>query len=157
MPRSHYVDSLFSLNIKCVLFGILLVSLVNDWFKIPKNNMLVSAVIFVGGYVLMSWYDHWYNCDERLKSGTSVIGLAMVDSIFKPDSIPDKEGGMSLEKGNKIRRRNIFVFHSLLVAPLLFYIGYFGKETPDQIWPVLIGLAALVLFYHGIQLFNHLR
>lgn len=48
-----------------------------------------------------------------------------------------------------ITGRGIYLFHMLVVAPLLMYVGYTGVNTPQMIFNILMLLAVLVFLYHG--------
>lgn len=54
----------------------------------------------------------------------------------------------------------IYLFHTLFVAPLLFYIGYmnnFGSSKPNKmIYNLLILLAIVVFSYHSYRAYSHL-
>lgn len=45
----------------------------------------------------------------------------------------------------------IAIFHVILVAPTLFYVGFQRAATPDWIYNVLLAFGVLVLVYHGFK------
>ena len=51
-----------------------------------------------------------------------------------------------------ITPRNIYIFHMLVVAPLLMYVGYNGPNTDPNIFTALMALATLVFLYHSYRL-----
>lgn len=58
----------------------------------------------------MAWYDHYYNCTDKLLSGKYGV-QAVLDSPFKPGSLA---------------ARNVYLFHGLFVLPLFMFLTY-GK------------------------------
>jgi hypothetical protein len=53
-----------------------------------------------------------------------------------------------------LQRSQVNLLHILVVAPLLFYVGYNRAETPEIVFNVLVVLALLVLLYHGNAYIN---
>lgn len=45
----------------------------------------------------------------------------------------------------------IAVFHVVVVAPLLLWVGFNRAATPDWIYNLMFGLGILVLIYHGYK------
>lgn len=43
----------------------------------------------------------------------------------------------------------IYLFHILIVAPLLIYIGYSGSKTPEMLFKLLLIFGILVIIYHS--------
>ena len=77
-----YVNTPTNLNTKCVVFGGILSLLY--WFIPNSKNIFMIPAIFTVAYVVMAWYDEMYGCQDRLYSGSSSWGMAILDSIFKP-------------------------------------------------------------------------
>lgn len=148
---SPYVTGPFAFNVKCVVFGL---SLCAAYWYLPPRVVTLLPLIFIAGYIAMGWYDELYNCDTRLKSGTSPLGLAMLDTPFKPETSTagPGSGNLSVSEGAVFRKRNIFLLHLVIVAPLLFYLAAYGSESDPRVWPLLGGLAMLVTAYHGGRL-----
>lgn len=54
--------------------------------------------------------------------------------------------------------RHVNLFHFLVFAPLLIYVGYYGmnNETVDRrAYIVLLILGILALYFHGQKLLNY--
>jgi hypothetical protein len=49
------------------------------------------------------------------------------------------------------------IFHVLIIAPLLLYIGFHRAATPDWVYMSLLAIGLVVLIYHSIRLFLRLR
>jgi hypothetical protein len=43
---------------------------------------------------------------------------------------------------------SIYLFHALIIAPLLIYIGYNGNKTSPVLFKLLLVLGIVVLIYH---------
>jgi hypothetical protein len=145
------------LNSKCVIFGILMATFY--WFLSCNPNVFVLPVIFTASYVAMGWYDEMFNCSKRLLSGSNSWGMAILDSIFKPQR---EHGDEYIESKNvlaqnqeKIYKRYTYLFHALVVAPLLIYIGWDkGKGFSKHLFSPLLGLGLLGASYHSLRLFK---
>lgn len=76
----------------------------------------------------MAVYDHLYNCDKPLLSGKA-FGPNTLDSIFKPqrrntksqEKMPKNTQFSKNQEKEYLKR--VYLFHTLIVAPLLIYIG----------------------------------
>jgi hypothetical protein len=45
----------------------------------------------------------------------------------------------------------VILFHLLVIVPLFLWVGFQRAATPEWLYNVLIGMGALVLFYHGYK------
>ena len=54
-----------------------------------------------------------------------------------------------MDQGSQIN-----LFHVLVVAPLLFYVGYNKCDTHELVFNLLMVIAILVLLYHGYRYLN---
>ena len=139
MAGGIFVDQPFSLNPKCVVFG---VSLCLAYWNLPaKRNSWMILFIFSLGYITMAWYDHMYKCQGKMYSGTSPVGQAVITSTLKPQ----------LEQ-ERLQKRNVYLFHMLVIAPLLIYVGFHGKKVDTRAYAPLLGVGILALAYHGYRL-----
>ena len=43
----------------------------------------------------------------------------------------------------------IVLFHILVIAPLLFWVGFARADTPNWVYTVLFVLGLIVLLYHS--------
>ena len=153
----------FEPNIKCIVFGTILI-LLYLWISSEPNYYLLP-LIFVGAYVAMAWYDYFYDCEQRLYSGTGVIGVSTLDAVFKPQqrnlaaddpkNVPEKEAFLLQGRGEqeKAYLKKVYLFHCIVVVPLLAYIGIRGQNTPPGVFGGLLGLASIAGLYHGYRLF----
>lgn len=161
MAGGIFVDQPFVFNPKCVYFGIALIA---AYWYLPAKNVYILPVIFITAYISMAWYDHFYQCQyDKLYSGTG-YGNALLDSIFKPqrrNEIPNKLSNpnnykiLQSEEQETIYLRNVYLFHLIFVAPLLFYIGNYGLSD-NKISQMINIIASIVVLYHGYR-FVHPR
>lgn len=157
MAGGIFTNRPFEANPKCIVFaGFLALAY---WYTAPKHstsdrygrNPWLLPIIFVAAYVAMAWYDYAYDCSVKLKSGSSPIGAAVADSIFKPQ-YRDADDGTESEQ-EKIYRRNVYLFHVMFVAVPLLYVGFARNPSRDVRYAVgLLGTGALL--YHGYRVFN---
>lgn len=134
----------FVLNIKCIIFSLIMMALFLLKPNI-KSNLVLGAtlfVIFVIAYVAMAWYDYYYDCRLLpLQRGTkSLTGL------LKPEIHSEKQ----IDESN-MKRGNLAIYasHILFISPLLLYIAYYKGKVNKIIYPILIVLAMFTLIYHG--------
>jgi hypothetical protein len=147
MANGIFINRPFSFNIKCIIFGLILV--IGYWKASGKNvNFWLFPLIFVVAYIAMAWYDELYNCSDRLRSGRSGV-VSVVDSIFKPQlrnlSLPD-----SAPDQVYLYKRNMHMFHAFIAMPLFMYVTY-GK---GGVVSLAFGLAFLGFIYHMFALIN---
>lgn len=139
----------FELNIKCIIFSIIIMLLFLYKPTIKSNLVLgiILFVIFVISYVAMAWYDYFYECRILpFKRGEkSLTGL------LKPPIHNDRQiNNRNREKGHMI----IYLSHILFIVPLLVYIAYYKQKVNKMIYPILIVLALFTVLYHGVAMLS---
>ncbi len=155
MAGGIFTERPFEPNPKCILLGFIFMLLY--WFIPDEKNVFMLPVIFIVVYVLVAWYDFVYHCDDKMFTGTSTpVGIS--DSIFKPQRRNDNRNyprdKYLVEDQEGAYLRNVYLFHLIIIMPLLGYIGYMGTNTPKQAYAPLLGLSILGAFYHGTRLFT---
>lgn len=145
MAGGIFTDRPFSPNIKCILFG-LSVSLLHVY--LPRDNLLVIALIFVIAYVAMAWYDAMYDCSDKMLSGKwSSTG------IFKPQyRFPHKQSVL-VSNQEKQYLKKVYLFHALWVAPLLIYVGAKGAMANPNAFGATLALGIMAGLYHSFRLY----
>jgi len=137
----------FVLNIKCIIFSLIIMSLFLYKPNIKTNTVLYSTlfIIFVISYVAMAWYDYFYDCRiSPLKRGKhSVTGL------FKPPVYSKEQLTPTTNKKNNII---IYGSHILLIVPLLLYIVVYKNNVNKITYPIVGVLAIFTLLYHSVHL-----
>ena len=151
-----YINKKTSFNPKCVYFSFAVIAFY--WYNNPAPNLYLVPLIFVFAYVAMSWYDLAYDCDDKLKSGNSPLGLAAVDSIFKPQYKNSKKGPRSKDlvppnEQTRLFQRNVYLFHIIYVGPILLYFGLYPPTDP-RAYTFLAALGLLALLYHAARFFQ---
>tara|TARA_B110000261_G_C12783623_1_gene237447 strand:- start:6 stop:467 length:462 start_codon:yes stop_codon:yes gene_type:complete len=137
----------FELNIKCIVFSIIIM-LLFLYKPIIKTKLLLGLIlfsIFVISYVAMAWYDYFYECRILpFKRGEkSLTGL------LKPPIQDERQlNNRNREKGHMI----IYLSHIIFIVPLLVYISYYKQKVNKMTYPILIVLAIFTLLYHGVAM-----
>ena len=144
MAGGLFVDQPFHPNPKCLLFSVLIMALY--WFSPPNKNMFMLPVIFLVSYVAMAWYDYAYHCNTLMYSGKTSLGSA----IFKPQRRQNQHTFVKNQEQAYLQR--VYIFHLVAVVPLLIAVGYYGKHTPPNLFPILLTLGILALGYHSFRL-----
>ena len=134
----------FVLNIKCIIFSIIIMALflINPVIKNKLILGLTLFIIFVVAYVAMAWYDYYYDC--RLLPLQR--GQKSLTGLLKPDVHSQKQlNSTNMKRGNMM----IYASHIAFIVPLLMYIAYYKGKVNNMIYPILIVLAIFTLIYHG--------
>ena len=134
----------FVLNIKCIIFSIIIMALflINPVIKNKLILGLTLFIIFVVAYVAMAWYDYYYDC--RLLPLQR--GQKSLTGLLKPDVHSQKQlNSTNMKRGNMM----IYASHIAFIVPLLMYIAYYKGKVNNMTYPILIVLAIFTLIYHG--------
>ena len=54
----------FSLNIKCIIFTLILAG---GYWYLPHKNPWILAFLIWSPYIVLAWYDYSYDCKDKLK------------------------------------------------------------------------------------------
>lgn len=152
MAGGIFSDQPFYFNPKCIVISLILMI---AYWTLPYRNPFMLPVIFVVGYVAIAWYDYLYNCDSKMYSGTFPISIATLDSWAKPqrrkETIPDNPNNLLLDQEMAYKKK-IHALHVIAIAPILFYIGWYGAKSNKNIWAVVGSIAFLTILYHGLRI-----
>jgi hypothetical protein len=150
----------FTLNIKCIIFSIIIMIIYT--FRPPilslGPSLLVYFLIFVISYVALAWYDYFYSCEQLPLFKSTGGGLT---DYLKPKMHEPEKQKEHLFSQKEIDKNNItiYVLHILIIVPLLLYIGLKAQKTPKEAFYVLLVLSAFTAVYHGFRLLGtaHLK
>lgn len=152
MAGGIFADQPFVVNPKCVVISIILMIL---YWMLPYRNPFMLPVIFLVGYVAIAWYDYLYNCDLKMYSGSSPVASAIFNDWGKPQrrfDKPEPNAPKLVDKQELAYKKKVYLFHALLIAPFLFYVGWYGKKANKNIWSVVGSVAFVTILYHGLRL-----
>lgn len=153
MAGGIFADQPFYPNFKCIIIGIILMVL---YWVLPYRNPFMLPIIFLVGYIAIAWYDYLYNCEAQMYSGTFPVGSATLDAWAKPQRRFEKHNNQDItnlvEKQELVYKKKIYAMHALFIAPLLYYLGWYGKNANKNIWSVVGTVGFLVVLYHGLRL-----
>lgn len=144
----------FTLNIKCVIFSLICVSLF--LYKPEFENLYVLyGVLFVIAtisYVSMAWYDYYFNCDILpLKKGKYSWQQYIKPPPHEPKKQIDNSDTSDITIDERRKLYLIYGSHILFIVPLLVYLALYKKTVNPIVYPILGTLAAFTLFYHGFS------
>jgi len=144
----------FVFNIKCIIFSLLciLLFLINP-SKIYNKKYLISIIlliIFVLAYVLMAWYDYYYDC-RILPLKKAKYSLT---ELIKPDAhiLAKQVEYIDDMKDTRQRKIIIYLFHIILIIPLITYISYYQSKSHTVSFILLGVLTVFTLLYHSTEL-----
>ena len=142
----------FELNIKCVIFSVIIIGL---FFYCPPKmnigwNIFISFILFVVAYVAMAWYDYKFECMKlALKRGSK----GGITTLFKPE--PHTESQTNSSKDTKDDRQLTMaltnIYHLFIITPLVIYIGVYGDKSNQNAIVVLIANLAFAILYHSVR------
>ena len=140
----------FVLNIKCIVFSLIIMSIFLYEPKIENNMILYPTlfIIFVVSYVAMAWYDYFYDCKSLpLKRGKLSLTGEFKPPIHSKDQINNNNN-------NNNNKHNVIIYasHILFIVPLLLYIVVYRNNVNKLTYPIVGVLAIFTLLYHGVSL-----
>ena len=157
MAGGIFPNQPFVLNIKCIVFSIIII-LLCMFSPLGKLNgiYLYSAMflVFVLSYVALAWYDYYYKCQfDPLKTGKiSFTGLFKPHTFGLKDT-PEREEARELKtKYGFLDHKMIYAFHIIVIVPILLYLAYRGNKSNTYVYPILGFLGIMTLLWHGGKL-----
>ncbi len=144
----------FELNIKCVIFSVIVIGLF--FYQPPDMNIywkiFVSFVLFVIAYVGMAWYDYKFDCQKlALKKSTSKFGIT---GLAKPPAYTESQldrTKMSKEEKD-LDWTLINLYHLIILTPNLLYVGI-NRDNSNQMSIILLIINfAFGIIYHGVRM-----
>ena len=154
MSGGIFPDYPFTLNIKCIIFSIIIMMIYS--YCPPQVSFMtrniIYFIIFVISYVSLAWYDYYYECSQ-LPLQRSSVGLTQ---YFKPPVYDVKRQSEHMFSQKELDKNNvmIYVMHLLLFVPLLLYVGFKGAKSNIIVFNILIVVAAFTAVYHGFRLLS---
>lgn len=118
MAGGLFDDQPFALNIKCIVFSLLLAA--GYWF-LPQKRLWVLAALLYFPYLALAWYDYYYGCQNDLLQPTVFPFGEYLYLPFKPPDYKQRYENMSPEKKDKLHRYSTFI-GAVLVGILLVVI-----------------------------------
>lgn len=144
MAGGIYSDRPFSVNPKCLAVAGLTV-IVAEMINHFGWHIIFDPILFVLVYVGLAWYDHAYNCSDKLQTGkygpTGPFG-----SIWKPGKT---------KEDMPYHIRNVRIFH-IVVLTMILYVAFARGKSPDWVFLLLGVIAGVGILYHGIKLSHYL-
>ena len=141
----------FAFNIKCIVFALIQMALFLYKPTFATNYSLYGTlfIIFVVAYVAMAWYDAFFDCRILpLRRGEYSL-----QKFIKPSPhMPEKQVEWSCEQDTKRKNILVYLFHLLLIAPLIGYVAINKTKVAPMVYPILGALALFTLGYHGSYL-----
>ena len=108
----------FSVNIKCIVFTLLLAA--GYWFA-PHKNLWVLAFLLWFPYIALAWYDYAYACRDKLDPTIVPFGR-MFWLPFKPQGYKDEFHKMADEQIQLMNRVDHLVGWTVVAAAVTWYL-----------------------------------
>jgi hypothetical protein len=93
-----------ALNIKCVIFSILIAG---GYWYLPHKSIPVLVALLYFPYLALAWYDYIYKCEYKLQPTLFPFGRWLY-LPFKPQEYKDEYKNLSVDSKEKIARWDRF-------------------------------------------------
>lgn len=123
MAGGVYTGRPFSFNVKCILFT---AAVAGGYWWLPARSLWVLAVLLWLPYVAMAWYDHLYDCSDKM--GPTIVPFGRWLFLpFKPQGYEDEYHKMAQNQIDSMRRLD-HVLGWTLVVLLVVWAGLTWKK-----------------------------
>lgn len=117
MSGGIFPDRPFSLNIKCIIFTIIIA--LGYWY-LPYKNVYVLIFLLWLPYIALSWYDYAYDCEDKIQPTLFPYGR-YIFLPFKPQGYKQEFDKLSEEQIKKMNELD----HNITWSLLILIFGYF--------------------------------
>jgi hypothetical protein len=118
MSGGIFPDRPFSLNIKCIIFTIIIA--LGYWY-LPYKNVYVLIFLLWLPYIALSWYDYAYDCEDKIQPTLFPYGR-YIFLPFKPQGYKQEYDKLTPEQINKMNELD----HNITWSIIILIIAYFG-------------------------------
>uniref|UniRef100_A0A6C0H7P6 Uncharacterized protein n=1 Tax=viral metagenome TaxID=1070528 RepID=A0A6C0H7P6_9ZZZZ len=107
----------FHFNIKCIIFTLFLSG---GYWYLPKKNIFILFFLLWFPYILLAWYDYFYNCQDKMMPTLIPFGRY----IFLPFKPPDYQNEYNKLPDNAIKSMDLIDHITLwtLFIIIIFFI-----------------------------------
>ena len=109
-----------------------------------RSVIYASHILFGLAWVVMGYLGLKQKLSGDLYDGLKALAIAII--AFH---------GYKLLTGPEFRRM-VYLFHVVVIAGILLYLGIKGRKSPSLIYYIMIVLGAIATLYHGYSLYNEL-
>lgn len=113
MAGGLFDDQPFSLNIKCIIFTLLLAC---GYWYLPQKNVYILLALLYFPYLALAWYDYAYKCQVGLLQPTIFPFGEYVYLPFKPPDYKERYEALTGERKKYMR------FYSAILGGLVALI-----------------------------------
>jgi hypothetical protein len=106
MAGGLFDDQPFALNIKCIIFSLLLAA---GYWYLPQKNILVLLALLYFPYLALAWYDYFYDCRKGQLQPTVFPFGEYLYLPFKPPDYKERYNELSQERKDTIKRYGRFI------------------------------------------------
>ena len=109
----------FALNIKCIIFTLLVAG--GYWFT-PKKKLWILAALLYFPYLAMAWYDYHYQCQYGLLEPTVFPFGEYLYLPYKPPDYKERYNKMPQERKDTMKKYGRFLAAVILGVVLVLYV-----------------------------------
>lgn len=129
-------------------------NLVADPEKVYKKKVYALHFLFVApllGYV------GWYGSKSNKHIWAVVGAVAILAFLYHGGRMFYPRLTTLCPEEGKAERENLlglYILHVAVIAPVLAYVAWRGKNSDPRVWITLLSLAVLTFVYHAFRFFN---
>lgn len=112
MAGGIYTGRPFSFNVKCIVFT---AALAGGYWALPPRNVWVLLVLLWLPYIAMAWYDHAYDCRDKMSPTLVPFGRYLF-LPFKPQPYKNEFHKLAASQIQAMDRLDHAVGWTLLIA-----------------------------------------
>jgi hypothetical protein len=109
----------FSLNIKCIIFTLLIAG--GYWYT-PKKKLWILVALLYFPYLALAWYDYYYKCQVGLLQPTVFPFGEYLYLPYKPPDYKDRYNQMPQEHKDKMKEYGRFLAAVLVGLLVVWYV-----------------------------------
>lgn len=124
MAGALYPGRPFSFNVKCIVFT---AAVAGGYWWFPPRKWWVLALLSWLPYVAMAWYDHAYDCRDRMDPTLVPFGRFLF-LPFKPDSYKREYTKMADAQVQTMQRTDHIIGWTLVVFAAAYVVHLYSKN-----------------------------
>lgn len=114
----------FALNIKCIIFTLLLAG---GYWYLPQRRLWILVALLYFPYLALAWYDYYYDCRQGLLQPTVFPFGEYLYLPFKPPDYKERYDQMSDEKKSTMKQYGRFAAAVIVGILIVLYFFLFKK------------------------------
>lgn len=111
----------FSLNIKCIIFTLVLA--IGYWY-LPQKRVWILVALLYFPYLALAWYDYYYQCQRGLLQPTVFPFGEYLYLPYKPPDYKERYNEMTQERKDTMKSYGRFIAAILFGVVLILLLWF---------------------------------